>query len=317
MLKKIIKACLSEDQMRQVTNYRIKQKYLKNKKILKNISDKENYINNQFEKEFGYKIDFTKEPKTFSEKIQFRKIYSSNKKNELYTLCSDKYLVREYVAKKIGKEFLIPLLLVTKKLSLEQWEKLPDKFVAKANHNSGPVQIVSNKNKENAKKIIAELEFQLKIDYGVISLEEFYSNIPKKIIIEKFLNFKGKSMQDYKFHCFNSGEIFVEHILERNENVKEKKVLKTNFYDENWNKLNFSIGTEIYNENINKPKNFEKMKNIAKKLAEDFDYVRVDLYNLDGKIYFGELTFSGDSGLQEFSIKKWNIKFGEIWNQQL
>lgn len=317
MLKKILRKYLTKKQLRELINYRIKQKYLKNKNNLQTIFNKEEYINKQFFKIFGYEIDFSKKPITFTEKIQFRKIHTSEEKNNIYAECSDKCKVREYVEKKIGKKYLIPELLQTNKITLDQWNGLPNQFVIKANHNSGPVQIITDKKSVNFYDIKKEIEFQLKIDYGILTLEEYYSKISKKILVEKYLEFSGKSMQDYKFHCFGSNKIFIEHILERNENVKEEKVLKTNFYDENWNKLNFAIGSEIYKDEVKKPKNFDKMKEIAKKLSEDFDYVRVDLYNLDGRIYFGELTFCGDGGLAKFTNEKWDKLFGEFWKQEL
>lgn len=272
---------------------------------------KEIYIQKKFKKYLGYKIDFNKIPKTFNEKIQFRKLYDNN---PLYSICADKYRVREYVKNKIGEEYLIPLYLVTNKLTEEQWDKLPNSFVAKANHNSGPVQIVKDKNKVDKKEIIRELNNQLKLDYGILSMEKYYSDIPRKIIVEQFIEHIGDTLQDFKFHVFNKKkecEIFIEHILVRN-----KKELKENFYDINWKKLNFAIGADIYNDDISKPLNYNKMIEIAKELSKDFDYLRVDLYNIDGKIYFGELTFCGDSGLGKFTNENWNYKFGSYWKQK-
>lgn len=103
---------------------------------------------------------------------------------------------------------MIPLLLVTDELTEEQWDKLPDQFVAKANHNSGPVQIVKDKNKVNKKEIIKELNNQIKLDYGIFSMGKYYSDIPRKIIIKKFLK---ENIEDYKFHSFN-GKIYLERI---------------------------------------------------------------------------------------------------------
>lgn len=112
-------------------NYlKIKQLYMKI--FFNSISQKEKYIKKQFKKKLGYEIDFNKEPETFNQKIQFRKLYDNN---PLYSICADKYRVREYVKEKIGEEYLIPLYLVTDKLTEEQWDKLPNSFVAKANHN--------------------------------------------------------------------------------------------------------------------------------------------------------------------------------------
>ena len=104
--------------------------------------------------------------------------------------------------------------------------------------------------------------------------------------------------------------MIIEHLTERN---KETGTLKSNAYNENWEKLNFTMGTELYTYDIKPPKNFEKMKEIAKKLSEDFDYVRVDLYNIDGNIYFGELTFCDAGGFGTFNPKIWDSKLGSYW----
>ena len=305
--------------MKQIKNF-LKKFYIlrllnlyRNQWILKTLystdEKKEKYIEKRFKENVGYEIDFSKEPKTFNEKIQFRKLYD---KNPLYSICADKYRVREYVKNKIGEEYLIPLYLVTDKLTEEQWDKLPNSFVAKANHNSGPVQIVKDKNKVNKKEIIKELNLQLKADYGVLSMEKYYSDISRKIIVEKFLEHKTDTLEDFKFHMFNDENIFIEHILHRKNNGD----IYENFYTKDWEKLDIAVGAKVYEENILKPKNLKVMLEIAKKLSEDFDYVRVDLYDNNGKIYFGELTFCGDSGFGKFTDEEWDYEFGSYWNQQ-
>lgn len=276
---------------------------------------KEKYINKQFKKYLGYEIDFNKEPETFNQKIQFRKLYDDN---PLYSICADKYRVRKYVKEKIGEEYLVTLYLVTDKLTEEQWDKLPNSFVAKANHNSGPVQIVRDKNKVNKKEIIRELNNQLKLDYGILSMEKYYSDIPRKIVVEKFLESKEeKDLRDYKFYCFN-GEVKYCQL------IKDRTIEETiDFYDKNWELQEF-IGLlnpinpiEKHSISINnKPKNYSLMLELAKKLAEDFNFVRVDFYNIDGKIYFGELTFCPASGIGTFIPEEWNYKIGSYWKQK-
>lgn len=255
----------------------------------------------------GY-IPNLKYPKTFTEKLQWRKLKD---KNRLFTICADKYAVREYVKNKVGEEYLIPLYLVTDKLTKEQWNKLPNSFVLKTTNGSGnsAVKIIIDKNKENFEKLRVFFENCKKIDVGDYTMESWYSKIPFKIIAEKLLDIK--TVDDYKIHCFNSGKIIIEHLTGRN---REKGVLKSNAYDENWNKLNFTMGTELYTYDVKPPKNFNEMINIAKKLSEDFDYVRVDLYNIDGKIYFGELTFCDAGGFEKFTDKQWDYRLGNYWN---
>ena len=268
-----------------------------------NDKEKIHYIEKNFKKKLGYEIDFSKDPVTFNQKIQFRKLYDNN---PLYAICADKYRVREYVKEKIGEEYLIPLYLVTDKLTMEQWEKLPNSFVAKANHNSGPVQIIKDKTKVNAQKIIDELNNQLKLDYGVLSMEKYYSDIPRKIIVEKYLK---DDIEDYKIHCFRNGELYIDVC------TRETGETESILYDKNWQNLGVTAG-KLSDKKFVKPKNFNFMIKIAEKLCKDFDYVRVDLYNIEGKIYFGELTFCENSGFGKFSDETWDYKFGILWRQK-
>lgn len=308
-MKKILRKIIGE---KRWSFFKLKLRELYIKIFVSSNSAKEKYIKKQFKENIGYEIDFSKEPKTFNEKIQFRKLYDNN---PLYSICADKYRVREYVKEKIGEEYLIPLYLVTEKLTEEQWDKLPNQFVAKANHNSGPVQIVKDKIIANKKEIINELNNQLKLDYGVLSLEKYYSDIPRKIIVEKFLKDSERVMlQDIKVHCFNDGKkrrYFFDLCSREGVNGKVKSVI----YDENWNNLKVTNVTLDENE-YSKPKNFEELLEVVKKLSEDFDCVRVDLYNINEKIYFGELTFCDDSGFGKFTKQEWDYKFGSYWEQK-
>lgn len=291
--------------------YYLKLKELYMKIFFYSNKQKEKYIKKQFKKKLGYEIDFNKEPETFNQKIQFRKLYDNN---PLYSICADKYRVREYVKEKIGEEYLIPLYLVTDKLTEEQWDKLPNSFVAKANHNSGPVQIVKDKNKVDKKKIIKELNNQLKIDYGIISMEKYYSDIPRKIIIEKLLIDKTRTiLQDIKINCFNKEKDKYFLDLCSREKI-EGKVLSV-LYDQNWKNLKVTGGNLDIKE-YRKPKNLDKILKISKKLSENFEYVRVDLYNIEEKIYFGELTFCENSGFEKFTDESWDFKFGSYWEQK-
>ena len=273
----------------------------KNDIFYSKIEDKEKFIQRKFKSKLGYEIDFTKQPETFNQKIQFRKLYDNN---PLYSICADKYRVREYVKSKIGEEYLIPLYFVTDNLTEEQWKDLPNSFVIKPTHDNGTVRVVKDKTKANKNKILKDMELALKLDYGKVSMENFYSNIPRKIIAEKYLK---DNIEDYKFHCFKN-RIFLERIT---------RIGLGSMYDiEKWENLKFSIGYDVDETIYEKPKKFEEMVEIAKKLSEDFEYVRVDLYNVDGKIYVGELTFCESSGFGKFTDESWDYKFGSYWNQK-
>ena len=283
----------------------------KNTYILNTDIKKEKFISYKFKKKVGRDIDFSKIPETFSEKIQFRKLYDNN---PLYSVCADKYRVREYVKEKIGEEYLVPLYLVTDKLTEEQWKKLPKAFVIKPNHDSATVTIVKDKEKVNRKKIIQNINRALKIDYGIVSMEKYYSDIKeRKIIVEKFLENKGEiDLKDYKFFCF-SGKVKYCQLI-KNRSKRET----IDFYDENWKKQEFSglSVTEISKNIEEKPKNYELMKKLAEKLAENFDFVRIDFYNVEDKIYFGEITFCPASGFGKFIPEKWNYIIGDLWKQK-
>lgn len=284
----------------------------KNINILSTDLKKERFISNKFKKRLGYEIDFNKEPETFNQKIQFRKLYDTN---PLYSICADKYRVREYVKKKIGEEYLIPLYLATDKLTEEQWDKLSAPFVIKPNHDSGTVKIIKNKEKIDKRKVIRDVNRFLKIDYGKISLEKYYSSIKeRKIIVEKYLK---DNIEDFKFHVFNMKDetkIFIQVDRDRFQGHKR------NIYDKNFNKLDvkFVKGYDFFTNDLKKEVSIEilnKMKILVKRLAQDFEYVRVDLYNVNGKIYFGEMTFCPESGFGDISPLEWDYKLGHYWEQ--
>lgn len=228
----------------------------------------------------------------FGEKIQWLKLYGNLEK---YTDFVDKYKVREYILNQIGDEFLIPLIGVYNSPDEIDYNKLPNSFVLKLNHGSGYNIIIKDKNKIDKKKLNIKLKKWLKEDYSKIKKEVQYKNIKRKIICEKFINDKNGKLLDYKFFCFDGKPEFIEVDFDRFSGHK------MNFYDLNWNMLELKKGKcENYTDIYKKPYNFEKMCEIAKELCKEFQFVRVDLYNVDGKIYFGELTFTPASGRHPF-----------------
>lgn len=233
-----------------------------------------------------------KNPKYFGEKIQWLKLYGNLEKYSKYT---DKYVVREYVTSKIGEEYLIPLIGIYKEIEEINYEKLPEKFVLKNNNGSAMNLIVNDKNSLNINKTNKILKKWLKSKYYKIKKENQYKYVDNKIIIEKYISDKNGELLDYKFFCFDGEPLFLKVDYDRFSNHT------SNFYDMNWNKLELrELGYENYNKKTTAPTNFNKMVEIAKKLSKDFQFVRVDLYNLDGKIYFGELTFTPASGKNSF-----------------
>ncbi len=262
---------------------------------------------NDFKKAFGYTPDF-KNPITFNEKIQWRKLYDNNPK---YSLCSDKVLVRDYVKEQIGEQYLINALFITDDAKKIDFDKLPDSFVIKANHGSGWNILVRDKKNADINKIITTCNRWLKSNYYYYSRESHYKNIKSQLIIEEMLSDEsGNEPKDYKFHVFNNNIEFIQIDVDRFKG--HKRIL----YDENWNKLDFALGPfEIYQENISKPEKFDEMKDIVKKLSSGFSYVRVDLYTLNDKIYFGELTFTPGNGyVDKFTPEEYDKYFGGKFN---
>lgn len=241
-----------------------------------------------------YKRFFNKEkPEYFGEKIQWLKLYGNLEKYNDYV---DKYKVREYIKNTIGEEYLIPLLGAYDRVEEIDYKKLPNKFVMKLNHGSGYNIIVKSKEKENIFNINKKLDRWLKEDYYKIKKEYQYKDVIKKIVCEEFINDSKGQLLDYKFFCFDGKPEFVKVDFDRFENHK------VNFYNNNWELINLQeTGLKNNPNKFDKPQNFNEMLEIARKLSSKFQFVRVDLYNVDGKIYFGELTFTPASGRHSFT----------------
>lgn len=245
----------------------------------------------------AYKKLVSKEnPKYFGEKIQWLKMYGNLEKYNDYV---DKYKVREYIKQKVGEEYLIPILGVYDTPDEIDYSKLPNQFVLKLNTGSGFNIIVKNKEELDIEKTNKQLEKWLKIDYSKIKKEYQYKNVKKRIICEKYVVDKNNQLLDYKYFCFDGKPEFIKVDFDRFKNHT------ANFYDLNWNLLDikekcFMETYENYAKDFIVPKNHEKMLDIVNSLCKDFQFIRVDIYNVDGKIYFGELTFTPASGRHPF-----------------
>lgn len=256
-----------------------------------------------------YKMKFKKEldlnnPKTFNEKIQWLKLYDRKDK---YTIMSDKHAAKEYVSKIIGKEYIIPTIGVWEKFEDIDFSKLPEEFVLKCTHDSGTVIICKDKSKLNLKKIRKKINKNLKRKYYYTGREWPYKNIKPKIIIEKYLK-DSKEPKDYKFMCFN-GKVKCSFVC---SNRRGKDGLKVDFYDLQWNKMPFERHYPNSKEDIKKPKNFNLMIKLAEKLSFGIPFLRVDFYEINGRVYFGELTFFPGSGFEEFTPAKYDRILGDM-----
>ena len=268
------------------------------------------YLEILFYFETGYKLNL-KDPKTFNEKLQWLKLYN---RNSIYTQMVDKYEVKNYVSKIIGDEFIIPTLGVWDNADDIDIDTLPNQFVLKTTHSGGGGGIAICKDKSNFDfaTVSRLLNQNLKKSISAKLKEWPYEGVKRRIIAEKYIvddSASGSSeLKDYKFFCFN-GRVevlkidfsrFVDH--------------HANYYDRDMNLLDFG---EIccppdFKHHIEKPKNFEKMINIAEQLSKGLPFARIDLYNSDGQIFFGEITFFPASGLGNFTSFEWDLKLGNL-----
>lgn len=266
------------------------------------------YLERKFEALMGTPLHLDA-PQTFNEKLQWLKLY--DRKPE-YTMMVDKYRVREYIAQKIGAEYLIPLLGVWDSPDEIDFAALPEQFVLKCNHNSGlGMCICKDKSTLDLRKVRRELRKGLRQDYYLPGREWPYKDVPRKIIAEKFMiDNEVNELRDYKFFCFR-GEVkcfkvdfdrFIDH--------------RANYFDPNGNPMPFGevVCPPKPDKQLVLPENLDEMIALAEKLSGDVPFLRVDFYNIQGRIYFGELTFSPASGMGKFIPEEWDTVLGR-WLQ--
>ena len=264
------------------------------------IPDKK-YIKHLYYKKFHKKLDLNN-PTTFNEKLQYLKLY--NRKSE-YSNMVDKYESKKYVSKIIGEEYIIPTLGIWNKFEDIDFDKLPEQFVLKCTHDSGGVYICKDKEKINKRKLKIKFKLLLKRNFYYRFREYVYKDLKHRIIAEKYM---GNNLNDYKIFCFNGEPKIILVCSNRSKNYKN-----TNFYDTNWNLMPFTRSNHKNNtEKIEKPKKLEEMLDIAKKLSKGIPFVRIDLYNINKKIYFGEMTFMPSGGFEGFEPEKWDVELGNM-----
>ena len=270
------------------------------------------FVNKLFKRHFGRNIDF-EHPKTLNEKIQCLKL---NDRDDFYTMCADKYAVRQYIRESFGEEYLVPLLYETTDFRDLVPDNIPScNCIIKANNGCAGHVIVreSNRNKLNYPEIREHFRHILHSNYYYPTREWQYKNMKPRIIIEKLLETKdGKIPNDYKLHYIN-GQLQFVYVSYDREGVNDRCI-----FDEKWERLPFMwIGAESYRPSLNtsivpRPESFEKMKEFGAIVAKRFKLVRVDFYDLDGKLYFGEITLHHGSGRDKFFPEEYDLKFGEL-----
>jgi len=260
-----------------------------------------------FYKNLGYQSNL-KHPHSYNEKILWKKIYD---RNPLLPITADKYQVRSYLKEILGKakaeEILIPLLYVTDRPETIPFDRLPPNFIVKPNHASGFYTIVEKGNL-NKHALIKTCQKWLSTTYALEKLEWAYQPIRRKILIEELLiDNDGDLPKRFKFHMFHGKCKLIHVFFGRNNHFS------LSHFDEKWNFLPVRLSSIAQGPRIVKPKSYEMMLKLAEELAQPFDYVRVDLYNIGKKIYFGELTHYPESGRGKFEPDSFDFKLGKFW----
>ncbi len=279
--------------------------YAMNKGFFDLLSDKA-YLKLKFRLAMGRKLDLNN-PVTFNEKLQWLKLY--NRRPE-YTTMVDKYLVRDYISEKLGEKYLIPLVGAWDKAEDVDFDKLPDRFVLKCNHNSGlGMCICKDKSKLDLEKTRKELQQGMAQDYYLNGREWPYKNVPRKIIAEQFMEDSSGGLVDYKFFCFDGYVDCVMVCLDRH--LGDTKFY---FFDREWKLKRLNVRGKNAPEDFTlpKPSCMDEMFCIAEKLSAGLPYSRIDLYECNGRIYFGEITFFPDSGFDPNLLPETDKYFGDL-----
>ena len=252
----------------------------------------------------GLKMDLN-HPVTFNEKIQWLKLYDST---PLKTRLADKYLVRDYVKEKVGEQYLIPLFGVWDKFDDIDFDSLPNKFVLKANHGSGWNIIVKDKSKLNIRDAKKKFDKWMNTNFAFVNgFELHYKDVEPKIIAEEYMETLDEGdIEDYKFFCFNGEPKIIE--VDFNRFTDHKR----NIYNMNWEYQDVSIqypndSTHI----VEKPEHLDEMIRVSRTLSQGFKLVRIDLYYINGRVYFGEMTFTHGGGYERFEPEGLGYKMGD------
>lgn len=250
-------------------------------------------------------LDFDN-PRTFNEKLQWLKAYDHN---PMYTDIVDKYAVKAIIADKLGPEYLIPTLAIYDSPSDIEWDNLPNRFVLKCTHDSGGVVVCQDKASLDKEAALRKLWKHYRRNYYYNKREWPYKNIKPRILAEQYMEDRqgDGELKDYKFFCFDGEPKLLFVASDRHR----KTETKFDFFDMDYNHLPIRNGHPNSDVPPAKPATFEQMKEIAAKLSEGFPHVRVDLYEIEGRIYFGELTLYHYSGTTPFEPASWDEKLGD------
>lgn len=268
------------------------------------------YLSIMYRAVFAEKIDWGC-PRTFSEKLQWLKL---NDRKDIYSQMVDKYEAKQFVSKRIGEEYIIPVVGGPWENPEEiEVEKLPDQFVLKTTHDCGGVVICKDKQCFDMEAAKETLQKHLKRNYYLHCREWPYKNVKPRIYAEKYLAAANGTSQlrDYKFFTFN-GEPKLMYIASgRDYALKDAQVVYADFFDMDFNHVSLRIDHENAPECPCKPETFEQMVQCSRKLAQGTKHLRVDFYEVDGQLYSGELTFFHCGGLHRFITEEWDQRMGD------
>lgn len=254
----------------------------------------------------GKKLDL-ENPVTFNEKIQWLKIYDHNPlKREL----ADKVKARDYIEHKIGKQYLIPEIGVYDYFDQIDFRCFPNQFVLKCNHGSGWNEIIRDKDKIDLPKVKRNFDYWMSLDYAYyFGFEMQYKNIERKILVERYIEQLDGNLFDYKIHCFMGVPQIIQVIGDREaHNCRAKQA----FYNIDWKRLDIDCGVHMqYKYDLPKPSKLDELLKVAERLSKPFQYVRIDLYEIEEQIKFGEFTFTPNSGVYQWNPQELDILWGE------
>lgn len=253
-----------------------------------------------------------KDPQTLSDKVSYIELHEQS---PLISICTDKYAVRDYVRSKGLEDLLVPIYGgVYTRFEDVDWTELPHSFAIKATHGCKMNYLVPDKTKFDPKKCKKEIQRWMNTTYGTYSMEPHYIAIPHRFYIEKFLE-KANQIVDYKFHCLNGEPQFVLTCSDRKSNGDKAMQVTLDLFDKDWNSIPEIVASGLErpgNGKLLKPEKLEEMFQVAKILSQDFKFVRVDLYEIGGKIYFGELTFSPAHCVFPYLSNKFDLEMGKL-----
>ena len=265
----------------------------------------EPYLRIMYRIRMGKKLNL-KNPQTFNEKIQWLKLHD---RRPIYTTMVDKYEAKKYVADIIGEEYIIPTLGVWEHFDDIDFDTLPNQFVLKCTHDSGGLVICKDKGKLDKVKAREKIERSLKCNFYWVGREWPYKNVKPRIIAEEYMeDVEDAELRDYKFFTFDGVAKALFIASDRSDSSVDTKF---DFYDMDFKHLDFTNGHPNAEIPPHKPKTFDKMVELSEKLSKGLPEVRVDFYEVNGRAYFGEMTFAHWSGMKPFDPECWDKTFGD------